>query len=171
MSASVRGLFAIALFTAAVACGGATPQVNVLGVSEKQARASQASPRTVLVFLEVVNPTKLELRLSRLEYQFNAESLFSVDGAVALSRAVQAGASAVIEVPVQLSALRAAARQGAAEPAPDGSVLYSLEGKLFALTERSERSWTVKVHGVLSPDAIVGVHRSPRVRVRIADRH
>jgi hypothetical protein len=156
----------IALVISLCACASAGPRVNVLGVADAPSRSSGGDRQTVKVFLEVVNPTRLALQLSRLEYRFTAGSWFTIDGEVALSRAVPAGSTAVIEVPVSVSALRAG-DEGAS--APGGAVTYSLEGRIFALADRMERSWSVAARGELSAEAVAAV-RSPEARTRIADR-
>jgi hypothetical protein len=165
MTSLARSLV-IALVISLCACASAGPRVNVLGVADTPSRSAGGDQQTMKVFLEVVNPTKLALQLSRLEYQFTAGSWFSVDGEVALSRAVPAGSSAVIEVPVRVSAARAG--EGGAG-APDGALVYSLEGRIFALADRRERSWSVTVRGELDAETVAAV-RSPGARTRVADK-
>lgn len=162
-------VYLVIVLFAATACGSASPQVRVLGVTDTQPTSTRPTKQTLLVFLEVVNPTKLELQLSRLEYQFSAESLFSVDGDIKLSRAVQAGAATVIEVPVQLSGLRKPGHSSGEPDTADSEVIYSFEGRLFATADRVERSWNVRVRGVWSPDAVADLRRAPRARMHIAD--
>ena len=160
-----RTLFVFVLL-ALVACGGASPpRVKVLGVADGQSRAATAPGKQAMrVFIEVINPTKVDFRLSRLEYRLNAESWFRADGEVALSRSIQAGSSAVIEVPVQLSRAPVDGRaSGANDP-----VSYSLAGRLFAVTDRVERAWNIEIRGLLSPDAVADARRGPRVRMRVA---
>jgi hypothetical protein len=127
---------AAALFTPAAACSTASPRVTVLGVEQ----ARTAPRRALLVFVEVVNPTKRDLRLSRLEYRVRAESWFESQGQVQLEREVGAGQSAVVEIPVPV--------QHSAS-SHDGSIPYSLEGKLFALEDHIERSWKVVARGAI----------------------
>jgi hypothetical protein len=162
---SVARSLVIVLVISLGACASAGPRVNVLGVADAPARAA-GDRQTMKVFLEVVNPTKLALQLSRLEYRFTAGSWIRVDGAVALSRAVPAGSSAVIEVPVRLSAVPAG-EDGAS--APDGAVVYALEGRIFALADRVERSWSVTARGELDAQAVAAARR-PGAQPRIADK-
>lgn len=137
-----------------VACGGAKPRVNVLGVSEARNVASGARNKLLVVFVEVVNPTSRDLELSRLEYDLESPSWFSTQGNVRLGRAVRAGSSAVVEIPVPV--------KRAAMDAPRGAA-YQLQGKLFARDDSRERSWKVSVKGALSKSA------SNRVRLNVAD--
>src|SRR5262245_55420144 len=113
-----------------VGCAGGRPQVKALGVSQSR-RAVDA--KTLIVFVEVVNPSQSPLRLSRLEYQLEASSWFHSRGKVALQRSVGAGSSAVVEIPVEAS-----------NDVPSGAA-YALSGKLFARENRVERSWKVRV--------------------------
>jgi hypothetical protein len=119
------------------ACSGATPRVTVLGV--EQGPAASAPRRSLLVLVEVVNPTGRGLHLSRLEYQVRATSWFESAGQVQLSREVGAGESAVVEIPVPVG--HSAAHEHA--------IPYTLEGRLFALQNKIERSWRVAVRGAI----------------------
>ena len=134
----------------ASACATASPRVTVLGV--EQAPTPAAARNSLLVFVEVVNPTGRDLHLSRLEYRVHAASWFESAGQVQLARDVGAGESAVVEIPVPM-------RESSA--ARDGSVPYTLEGKLFALEDHVERSWKVQVRGAL------GRAGDPRSSVRV----
>lgn len=136
--------------SAASACATASPRVTVLGV--EQAPAPATARHSLLVFVEVVNPTQRDLHLSRLEYRVRAASWFESAGQVQLAREVGAGESAVVEIPVPMR--EAGAAQG-------GSVPYTLEGKLFALEDHVERSWKVQVRGAL------GRAGDPRSPVRV----
>ena len=136
-------LAAAALATPVLACSTASPRVTVLGV--EQARATPR--RALLVFVEVVNPTKRDLRLSRLEYRVRAESWFESQGQVQLAREVGAGQSAVVEIPVPVQH---------SATAHDGSIPYSLEGKLFALEDHIERSWKVVARGAIGRSGDAG---------------
>ncbi|HYU15948.1 MAG TPA: hypothetical protein VEL05_07755 [Candidatus Acidoferrum sp.] len=130
--------------------------MTVLGV--EQARATQAAPRrSLVVFVEVVNPTQRDLRLSRLEYRVHADSWFETQGQVRLAREIGAGQSAVVEIPVPVQH---------ASSAHDGAIPYSLEGKLFALEDNIERSWRVAVRGAIGRAG----ERSSPVRVTVVDR-
>jgi hypothetical protein len=137
------------------ACASASPRVTVLGV--EPSRASLAAPRSsLLVFVEVVNPTGRDLRLSRLEYRVRADSWFESEGQVRLAREIAAGQSAVVEIPVPLRG---------AGTAHDGAIPYSLEGKLFALDDNIERSWRVAARGAIGR---AGERGSP-VRVTVVE--
>jgi hypothetical protein len=156
-----RSLFVLGLL-ALIACGGANPpRVKVLGVADSQSRAAPPGKQAMRVFIEVINPTKLDLKLSRLEYRLDAESWFRVDGEVVLSRSIQAGSAAVIELPVQLS--RVATGEGVG--GVNNPVPYSLAGRLFAVTDRAERAWNIEIRGLLSPDAVADARRGPRMRI------
>jgi hypothetical protein len=140
MSGPFRSLIRFALLGALAlpACTSASPRVTVLGV--EQARPAATSRHDLLVFVEVVNPTGRDLHLSRLEYRVRAASWFESAGQVQLARDVGAGESAVVEIPVPVRH---------ASTTHDGSIPYTLEGKLFALEDHIERSWKVAVRGAL----------------------
>ncbi len=133
-----------------VGCASSRPEVKVLGVSQAR-RATDSS--TLVVFVEVVNPSSTALQLSRLEYQLEASSWFRTRGKVALGRSVGAGSSAVVEIPVEASS-----------DVPSGAA-YALSGKLFARENRVERSWKVRVKGALSETTA-----SRPLRLQLADR-
>lgn len=157
-------------------CGSAAPQVKMLGVTEPSARVARAEheDRTLVLFLEVVNPSDLSLRLSRLEYRFQASPRFSTVGEVALSRAVGADSAAVVEVPVRLSAaaLNGQAPGDGAQGGEQGDdVSFSLEGRLFAKAGAIERSWNVKIGGTLHADTLTDRAGGPRVHMRLASGH
>ena len=115
---------------------GASPRVKVLGVEKAAERTTHQS---LTVFVEVVNPTHRALELSRLEYRVSARSWFQSTGKVRLSRQIGAGESAVVEINVPVDR---------ADGGHDGGeVPYTLEGRLFAIEDKLERSWKVAVHG------------------------
>jgi hypothetical protein len=117
------------------ACAASSPRVTVLGVEQ----AHTTPRRSLLVFVEVVNPTSRDLRLSRLEYKVRADSWFESSGQVRVERDIGAGSSAVVEIPVPV-------QHGGAH---EGTIPYTLEGKLFALEDKIERSWNVAVRGAI----------------------
>ena len=128
---------ALCLVLTSMGCASSGPQVKVLGVSEARQPAHQQS---ILVFVEVVNQSDREIRLSRLDYDFRASQWFSSDGQVALSRFVAPGASAVVEIGVPIET-----REQRSE-----DVNFTLAGRLYAQDDRLERSWSVKAKGALS---------------------
>lgn len=168
------------LMAISMGCGSAAPQVKMLGVTEPSAQVARAEhqDRTLVLFLEVVNPSDLSLRLSRLEYRFQASPWFSTVGEVALSRAVGADSAAVVEVPVRLSAANMSPQgQGQGHGHGHGhgmngeqqdDVSFSLEGRLFAKAGTVERSWNVKIGGTLHADSLAGSARRARVRMHLA---
>lgn len=107
-------------------------------MSQAQATSAARSPE-VLVYMEVVNPTGGDLRLSRLEYRLSADSWFSTEGSVHLARAVAPSSSAVIEIGVPVEHFTRGNR------AP--GVSYQLKGRLFARANHVERSWKVVASG------------------------
>jgi hypothetical protein len=129
-------VLAIALAAVVSGCAAGSPRVTVLGV--EQARTTPR--RSLLVLVEVVNPTGRDIQLSRLEYKVRADSWFETAGQVRVERDIGAGSSAVVEIPVPVQ------HAGTARP---GAIPYTLEGKLFALEDKIERSWKVKARGAI----------------------
>jgi len=157
MSGHIR-LHALAVTLAAIlsACGAHNnPRVSVLGVQE----SSQAARQSLVVFVEVVNPTSRALTLSRLEYRVRASSWFESAGKVSLSRQVGAESSTIVEIPVPVSH---------AAKSDEGVIPYVLEGQLFAHEDRLERSWHVAVKGALGV-AQASVSGTPPIRVTVVD--
>ncbi len=157
MSGYIRlHLLAVGLAAILSACGAHnSPRVNVLGVQESNAAARQS----LVVFVEVVNPTSRALTLSRLEYRVRASSWFESAGKVSLSRQVGAESSTIVEIPVPVAH---------AAKSEDGVIPYVLEGQLFAHEDRLERSWHVAVKGALGvAQAVEG--GSPPIRVTVVD--
>jgi hypothetical protein len=151
-------VLAVALSVVLVsACAGGAPDVKVLGVSEARAHRGAANDDRVLVmYVEVINDTARELRLSRMSYQMDAERWFSHRGTVPLTRVLGAHSSAVVEVPVPWVGRSA-----------EIAVPYRLAGKLIAVDEQIERSFTVQAEGTLDPSHIA-VGNPPRARMRVA---
>lgn len=148
----------------AAGCAAKAPQLKILGVGQADSRDSRdshhdggARGRMLVVYVEVVNRTDRDLELSKLEYTVAAESWFSSEGAVRLSRVVGPNATAVVEIPVPFKP-RAEAPAG---------VAYSLRGKLFAQDSQIERSWSIRSDGTLDPTAIA-VAPDPQIRARVA---
>jgi LEA14-like dessication related protein len=119
--------FAIACALVLVAGGGCAstkgPEVRVLGVNQKFGPA----PRHEVVFVQVTNPAKRPMRLTKLEYTFAAQGATVSTGSVPLYRDVPAGAAVVVEVPLEL--------------AIDGPM--TLRGKLTAELDQIVRIFTV----------------------------
>lgn len=120
-----------------------------------QTRATM-SPK-VLVYMEVVNPTSRDLRLSRLDYTLQADTWFESQGSVQLGRAVGPKSSTVVEIAVPVSR-----HDGEAD-----GVLYKLKGRLFARADHVERSWNVDATGQIKTRTARGRVRVP---VDVADR-
>jgi hypothetical protein len=115
--------------------------MSVLGV--KAPRIQRFDAPSMKVFVEVHNPTKVNLSLKRLRYRLVAESYFDSRGEVRMERVIAAGASAIVEilVPVQ---------QGAETDALRG-VPYTLDARLYALADnKTERSWQLRSSGSLA---------------------
>jgi hypothetical protein len=138
-------------------CAPKTPQLKVLGVGQATSAEHRSGQRMLVVYVEVVNRTDRDLELSKLDYKVAAESWFSNEGSVRLSRVVGPNATAVVELPVPFQA------RG---EAPAG-VAYSLRGKLFAQDSQLERSWDVRADGRLDPTAIA-VAPQPGIHARVA---
>lgn len=83
----------LALATATGCQHGKPPELSVLGVHD--ARASQ-------VFVQVTNPARRPMKLTKLEYVFASASGATVSqGSLTLYREIPAGAAAVLEVPLE----------------------------------------------------------------------
>jgi hypothetical protein len=144
-------LLAIALALLVSGCASSSPRVTVLGVEQ----AHKSPRRSLLVFVEVVNPSSRDLRLSRLEYKVRADSWFESQGQVSVERDIGAGSSAVVEISVPVQH---------ADGSQSGNIPYTLEGKLFALEDKIERSWNVAVRGAIGRN-----DRTTPVRVTAVD--
>lgn len=94
MVRSVRLVFflALGLGLAAGCHGGRSPELRVLGVHEE--------PRHEVVFMQVTNPARHAMRLTKLEYTFAADGTTLSEGEVSLAREVPAGAAVVVEIPL-----------------------------------------------------------------------
>jgi LEA14-like dessication related protein len=171
MSLSYRTWVSAAVLAISLGCGGAAPQLKVLGVTEPGARTArtEADAHTMVLFLEVVNPSELPLELSRLSYRFQASPWFEAVGEIALSRAVGADSAEVVEVPVRLSPAQFPSQAAATGKA--GDMLFSLDGRLFARAGGLERSWNVALKGRLPAGSLAGKQTGPRVRMRLASGH
>jgi hypothetical protein len=128
----------LALITLAAAfvvgCGGSqNPELHVLKVRN--------APHQEVVFVQVSNPAKKAMRLTKLEYTFAAGSSTVSEGEVELSRDVPAGAAVIVEVPLDI--------------ADDGTPpqQLTLRGRLTA--ELDEIVRTFKVSAQIEPDQVV----------------
>jgi len=83
----------IALGLAAGCHGGKSPELRVVGVQE--------ALRHDVVFMQVTNPAKHAMRLTKLEYTFAADGATVSEGEVSLAREVPAGAAVVVEIPLE----------------------------------------------------------------------
>ena len=147
-----RAVLGFVLALGFAGCASATPQLNVLGVSDTGSNA-RSSEHTMVVFVEVVNPTGRDLELSRLTYELEASSWFLANGDVSLSREIPQGSSAVVEIPVRVQDVAGTGAEG---------VPYELRGRIYARDDRVIRSWSVKVRGAL---ASPGNATAPTLRI------
>ncbi len=131
------------------ACSSASPRMKVLGV--KAPRLQHFEQPVMKVFVEVHNPTKRHLDLKRLDYRIVAAPWLDATGQVVVKRMIAAGASAVVEIIVPVAKHSELERmRGAA---------YELDAKLFATSDKTERSWSLSAKGALaaSPGSITPV--------------
>ena len=143
MSRLASLLLALALGALSVpGCGaGAQPQLRVLSVE----RAPLAASRTVLLFVEVVNPAAQPMQLQRLEYTFASAGAAHPGGEVHLTRVIEPGASVVVEVPLSVEAASL----------PPGQHL-TLAGRLFAEQDQLQRSFPVAAELALPAETAAG---------------
>lgn len=99
------------------------PGLRVIGVDQK-------APRREIVFVEVTNPAKRPMRLTRLEYAFASQGTTVSTGELSLAREVPAGAAVVVEVPLDVTT--------------PGQL--TLRGKLVATVDEIVRSFSVSAH-------------------------
>jgi LEA14-like dessication related protein len=147
-------LIAASIAFAAAACTTARPAIKVIAMS--QARTTSA-PK-VLVYMEVVNPTSRDLRLSRLDYRLEADAWFESQGSIQLGRAVAPKSSTIVEIAVPVRRL---------EGQSADAVLYKLKGRLFARADHVERSWKVDATGEIKTRT---ARQRFRIPVDVADR-
>lgn len=82
----------IVLAVALAACSPTTsPALSVVGIHENASRE--------VVFVQVTNPARQPMRITKLQYTFAAEGRTTYAGEVRLSREIQPGGAAVVEVP------------------------------------------------------------------------
>lgn len=110
-------LFALALV---VGChAGKGPEMRVIGVHDAASHE--------VVFVQVTNPARRTMRLTKLEYTFAAAGETISAGEVQLGREVPAGAVVVLEVPLETRA----------------STPMTLHGKLTTESDEIEQSFSV----------------------------
>lgn len=105
------------------------PDVRVIGVVD--------APRNEVVFVQVTNPAKRALRLTKLEYKFAAGHSTISEGELVLARDVPAGAAIVVEVPLNTD--------------PPGTPM-TLSGKLTAQLDEIVR--TFQVFAQIQPEQV-----------------
>ncbi|MCP4446924.1 MAG: hypothetical protein GY811_16475 [Myxococcales bacterium] len=124
----------------------------------KAPQMQQVEQPSVKVFVEVHNPTKRDLNLERLRYRLVAKAWFDTSGEVRVRRTVTAGASAVVEILVPVSDLAGQERMR--------GVPYTLDARLYAVTDKTERSWSLSAKGALASSG--GARVQP---IQVADRY
>jgi LEA14-like dessication related protein len=118
---------AVALAVAFVALGaachaGGSPELRVLGLRNADDER--------VVFVQVTNPAAQSMRLTKLEYTFEASGHNVSAGELPLSRDVPSDSTVVLEVPLVAAAVPARMK---------------LEGKLTAQLAEIERTFPVEV--------------------------
>src|SRR6185437_10943215 len=121
---SMYRLAGFAVFAALVGChAGGSPQLRVLGMHDADTQQ--------VVFVQVTNPASQGMRLTRLEYKFEASGSTVSMGEVPLSRDLPADSTVVVEVPLDAASVPAQQR-------------LKLEGKLTAQTDEITRTFPVE---------------------------
>ncbi len=138
------------------ACASAGPKMKVLGVKAPQVQPFEKP--SMKVFVEVHNPTSQDLNLQRLQYRLVAEQWFDSKGVVNVTRTINPGASAVVEISVPVSEF---AGQGSMQGVP-----YTLDARLYALADKTQRSWKLTAKGALAAAQIAQIRPT-----QVADRH
>lgn len=93
----LRSAYLVAIVLGALGLGagchaGKSPELRVVGV--------HTEPRHDVVFMQVTNPARHAMRLTKLEYTFAADGATVSEGEVSLARDVPAGAAVVVEIPL-----------------------------------------------------------------------
>ncbi len=163
-----RSFVAAALAALAVVSTGCTPQPQARLVAVSGARFVE-STTTVMVLVEIANPTDQTLMLSGLDYTVEAKDWFTARGSYSLSRFLTPGDIAYIEVPLPVKNFDMAL--GAPGAALSG-VKFKLDGKLRAISKGGEIAWDVHQEGALAPIVDVRHQRDrhphkPQIRVRV----
>jgi hypothetical protein len=95
----------IALVACAVGCTSTqSPELRVIKVRN--------APQHEVVFVQVTNPAKRAMRLTKLEYTFAAGRSTVYEGELELHRDVPAGAAIIVEVPLDHAAETAMTLRG-----------------------------------------------------------
>lgn len=117
----MRTVHALLIATLVGACHtGKSPELRVLGVHDAVAHE--------VVFVQVSNPAKQAMRLTKLTYTFAAQGGTVATGEMPLRRDVPAGAAVVVEVPLDSNATKP----------------MTLHGVLTAELDQVERSFPVE---------------------------
>ena len=114
-------LVAVAAFGTACHAGG-SPELRVLGLHD--------ADDSRVVFVQVTNPAPQSMRLTKLEYTFEASGHNVSAGELPLSRDVPSDSTVVLEVPLVADAV---------------PPRMKLEGKLTAQLAEIERTFPVEV--------------------------
>jgi hypothetical protein len=167
-----RSSFFVMLAAFAALAVGCTPRPQAKLVAVDGVRFVE-STTTVMVLVEIENPTNQTLMLSGLDYQVDAKDWFTARGSYALSRFLVPGDVAYIEVPLPVKNFDMAL--GAADAALNG-VRFKLDGRLRALRAKGgEIAWDVHQEGALAPIVNVRgrIHRDlhpmkPQIKVHVS---
>jgi hypothetical protein len=125
----------IALMALAIGCTSTqSPELRVIKVRN--------APQHEVVFVQVTNPAKRAMRLTKLEYTFAAGSSTVSEGELELHRDVPAGAAIIVEVPFD----HAISSGGTAETA------MTLRGRLTAELDQIVRIF--KVSAEIQPEQV-----------------
>jgi len=113
-----------ALTVIATACHPAgSPELRVLGVHSADTQR--------VVFVQVTNPASQAMRLTKLDYTFEASGATVSTGELPLSRDLPADSTVVVEVPIDAASV------------PDNKPM-KLEGTLTARQDELERTFPVE---------------------------
>ena len=126
------------------ACGAARqPQLKVLSVERSVDGPGQAPTRSMVLFVEVVNRDARPMQLQRLEYTFAAAGARHPGGEVTLTRVIEPGAAAVVELPVELGS----------QPWPVGERI-TMDGRLYCEQDQLVRSFPVTADVPTTADVV-----------------
>ena len=115
-------LVVVAALVAAACHPAGSPQLRVLGM--------HAADTQRVVFVQVTNPAGQAMRLTKLDYTFEASGSTVSTGELSLSRDVPADSTVVVEVPLDAASI------------PDKPL--KLEGTLTARQDELERTFPVE---------------------------